>query len=292
MAHQMPHAPMPRGGSGATLCPPSAWWPTLTGRQSTKTPVTLMPPNPHAPSLAPCALASDVGASLHPDAARAAQLPEAETQAYGSKTAIGRDDDAACAHGPGPTPPRPAAACPCGALHPSLEPRGVIGAPVNGDSPMAHHAGAPQPRLVRCNRPGNGQAHCAVRGALRQSVAQHSLSQPSRLKPLRMAQTGEAFARGFLMATIACQLGLPGCWWLNDRRDEVAEGFALMAVCPGPEKRDRIAQTRRGSVWRCHTHKLSQGPSPWRLVISENVSRHQRAHPERRIGRSVQALGP
>ena len=29
---------------------------------------------------------------------------------------------------------------------------------------------------------------------------------------------------------------------------------------------------------RCHTQRLSQGPSPWLLVTSEKVSRHQLVH--------------
>ena len=90
-----------------------------------------------------------------------------------------------------------------------------------------------------------------------------------------MPQTCEAFDGGFLMANMAGQLGLTGGVWHNDRRDEVAERFARMTVCPGQEKRDRIAQTRRESVGRCHTQRLSQGPSSCLLVPSENVSRHQ-----------------
>jgi hypothetical protein len=37
----------------------------------------------------------------------------------------------------------------------------------------------------------------------------------------------------FLLAKIACQLGLTGGLLLNDRRDEVADPFELMTVCPG-----------------------------------------------------------
>src|SRR5712691_5518252 len=43
-------------------------------------------------------------------------------------------------------------------------------------------------------------------------------------------------------------------------------------------KRDIIAQTSRERVLRCHTQRLSQGPSPCLLVISENVSRHKDCH--------------
>src|SRR5215510_2686213 len=63
------------------------------------------------------------------------------------------------------------------------------------------------------------------------------------------------------MATIACQLGLTGGVLLKNRRDKVADGFELMTVCPGQEKRDIIAQTSRERIVRCHTHRLSQGPS-------------------------------
>jgi hypothetical protein len=49
-----------------------------------------------------------------------------------------------------------------------------------------------------------------------------------------MPQTGYAFARGFLLANIACHLGLTGGWLRKDRRDAVPDRFALMPVCPGP----------------------------------------------------------
>src|ERR1043166_1579981 len=74
---------------------------------------------------------------------------------------------------------------------------------------------------------------------------------------------------------MACQLGLTGGLLLNNRRDEVADGFELMPVCPGQEKRDIIAQTSRERVVRCHPQRLSQGLSSCLLVTSENVSRHQ-----------------
>src|SRR6267378_3358275 len=48
-----------------------------------------------------------------------------------------------------------------------------------------------------------------------------------------------------------------------------------MTVCPRQHKRDIIAQTSRLRVLRCHTQRLSQELSPWLLVTSENVSRHQ-----------------
>src|SRR5262249_32781381 len=74
---------------------------------------------------------------------------------------------------------------------------------------------------------------------------------------------------------MACQLGLTSGLLLNNRRDEVADRFALLPVCPGQEKRDIIAQTSRERVLRCHTQRLSQGLSSCLLVTSENVSRHQ-----------------
>src|ERR1043166_1342975 len=77
---------------------------------------------------------------------------------------------------------------------------------------------------------------------------------------------------------MAYQLGLTGGLLLNNRRDEVADGFELMPVCPGQEKRDIIAQTSRERVVRCHTQRLSQGLSSCLLVTSENVSRHQVPH--------------
>jgi hypothetical protein len=55
-----------------------------------------------------------------------------------------------------------------------------------------------------------------------------------------MEQTGYAFDRGFLLAKIACQLGLTGGLLLNDCRDEVANGFELMPVGPRQQKRDII----------------------------------------------------
>jgi len=87
--------------------------------------------------------------------------------------------------------------------------------------------------LVRFNRPVNGQAHFAVLGELMQGLSQHGIRQQPRIKPLMMQQTRYAFDRSFLLAKIACQLGLTGCLLLNDRRDEIADGFALMPVGPG-----------------------------------------------------------
>src|SRR2546427_10944147 len=74
---------------------------------------------------------------------------------------------------------------------------------------------------------------------------------------------------------MVCHLGLTGRLLLNDRRDEVTDRFELMTVCPRQHKRDIIAQTSRLRVLRCHTQRLSQELSPWLLVTSENVSRHQ-----------------
>ena len=73
-----------------------------------------------------------------------------------------------------------------------------------------------------------------------QGLSQHGIRSQSRIKPLIMEQTGYAFDRGFLLAKIACQLGLTGGLLLNDCRDEVANGFELMPVCPGQQKRDII----------------------------------------------------
>ena len=84
-----------------------------------------------------------------------------------------------------------------------------------------------------------------------------------------------ALARGFLLAHIAGQLGLTGGLLLNDGRDEVPKRFELMPVCPGPEKREIIAQTSRERVLRCPTPKLSQGLRPCLLATSEKVSQHQ-----------------
>lgn len=47
-----------------------------------------------------------------------------------------------------------------------------------------------------------------------------------------MPQTRYTFDRGFLLTKIACQLGLAGGLLLNDGRDEIADGFELMPVCP------------------------------------------------------------
>src|SRR6266851_9018604 len=77
------------------------------------------------------------------------------------------------------------------------------------------------------------------------------------------------------MAKMVCQLGLTGRLLLNECRDEVTDRFALMTMCPRQHKRDIIAQTSRLRVLRCHTPRLSQELSPWLLVTSENVSRHQ-----------------
>src|SRR5712691_5032117 len=74
---------------------------------------------------------------------------------------------------------------------------------------------------------------------------------------------------------MVCQLGLTGRLLLNERRDEVTDRFELMTMCPRQHKRDIIAQTSRLRVLRCHTPRLSQELSPWLLVTSENVSRHQ-----------------
>src|SRR6266567_5534765 len=109
-----------------------------------------------------------------------------------------------------------------------------------------------------------------------QRLYQHGISQQPRIKLLMMQQTGYACDRGFLLAIIACQLGLTGGLLLHDRRDEVADDFVLMTVCPGQQKRDRLTQTSRERVLRCHTQRLSQGPSPWLLVTSENVARDHR----------------
>ena len=67
-----------------------------------------MTPKPPLTQLAPLALESDVGACLHPDDERDAQLAEEGKEAHVSKTPIGRDDDTAFAHGLGPTPHRTA----------------------------------------------------------------------------------------------------------------------------------------------------------------------------------------
>src|SRR5438270_7971078 len=48
-----------------------------------------------------------------------------------------------------------------------------------------------------------------------------------------------------------------------------------MTVCPRQHKRDIIAQTSRLRVLRCHTQRFSQELSPWLLVTSHNVARHQ-----------------
>jgi hypothetical protein len=92
------------------------------------------------------------------------------TRATAAKPPIGRDDDAAFAHGLGHTPHRTAAARQCVAFHTSFESRGIIGAPVNRDRAPAHNERDHQPMLVRFKRPGHGQAHCAVLGALRQGL--------------------------------------------------------------------------------------------------------------------------
>src|SRR5712671_6291214 len=79
---------------------------------------------------------------------------------------------------------------------------------------------------------------------------------------------------------MVCQLGLTGRLLLNECRDEVTDRFELMTMCPRQHKRDIIAQTSRLRVLRCHTPRLSQELSPWLLVTSENVSRHQGFHPD------------
>jgi hypothetical protein len=151
----------------------------------------------------------------------------------------------------------------------------LLSAPVNRDSATAHNARDHPPRRGRRTRPVKGQAHGTVVRSRRQGLAQHGRSQQPRSKPRTRPQTCEACDGGFLMANMAGHLGLTGGGWRHDRRDEVAECLARMTVCPGPEKRDRIAQTRRESVVRGQTQRLSQGPSSCLLVTSENVSQHQ-----------------
>jgi hypothetical protein len=123
-----------------------------------------MPPQPQWPQLAPLPLASDVGASFHSADARNAQLAESGQQGPISKPPIGRDDDAALAHGWGHTPHRPADDRQFVAFQTSFSYRGLIGAPVNRHSATAHHERDPKQMLIRFNRPVNGQAHFAGLG--------------------------------------------------------------------------------------------------------------------------------
>ena len=237
----MPPTPGALGVSSAPLGHPEALGTTRTVRPRAHTAVTLLTPKPPWTQRAPLALASDVGASFHPDEARDAHLAEEGQQGHVSPTPIGRDDDAACAHGLAYTPPRTADDRQGVAFHTSVEHRGVLGAPGQRDSAPAHTEGDHQPMRVRCHRPVNRPSHFAVLGSLMQGLSQHGIRQQPRSKPLMMQPTGYAVARGCLLAHRACQLGLPGALWLNDRRDEGAAGFALMTVCPGQDKRDIIA---------------------------------------------------
>ena len=199
-----------------------------------------MTPKFALPHFGPFALKIDVGPRFDSHDEDHPSLREQAEQSHVRKAPIGGDHDTAFADSlddsaHGPTHHRQFLA-----FHASFADTSIIGAPIHRYGSTAHDERDDKHMLFVFNGPINGQAHFAMLGQLMDRLQQHGIRSQPGIESLIMEQPGYPFDSSFLLAKITCSLGLTGRLWLDDRRNIVTNGFALMAMCPGQHKRDII----------------------------------------------------
>jgi hypothetical protein len=80
-------------------------------------------------------------------------------------------------------------------------------------------------------------------GQLAQGLEEHGIGQVVWFQALVVEQARQTFRCRFLVAKSARQLGLTAALLVNNRRDKVAKGFALMPVCSGQHRHDIVVET-------------------------------------------------
>ena len=93
-------------------------------------------------------------------------------------------------------------------------------------------------------------------------------------------QAREAFNGGLLIAKPACQCGLVGGLFFNDRGDEINYRLQLMTVRPRQKRGDIISQTSSRRFFVCHKTNFPQVNNLLLLVYLQYVfilQAHRRA---------------
>ncbi len=195
--------------------------------------VTAVAVEPAAVEFAPLPMPTDFDRAFDANDKPHAQLLEQRKQRFVGKSAISGQPDAPPLDGLKDQLEGPFDDGPFIPMHPALEHRLVVSAPVNRDSAPPDDQRNNEQVLFVFSRPIDGDANFAVRRHLAERLMSNAFGQPFWRQPLIVEQPREPFAGGLLVALRARELRLAAGLFVKNRRDEDRQRLELMRVCPG-----------------------------------------------------------
>jgi hypothetical protein len=193
--------------------------------------------------LAPDSGATDLGALGDPYATGHLQRRQPGTPRHSGKAASRRPPHPLGAHLRADARQRPPDHHAVRVPPPAFQPWRRLGSPIDGDRPPAPEERARPEVLVACARPIQSQAHRARRGQLAQGLEEPGSGPVPGRQALVVAQARQTCRRRCRGAKGARQVGLTAPVLGHQRSDNVSQGSALMPMCPGQHRRDRVVET-------------------------------------------------